>query len=72
MVKEDEKVSVHSWSMADQKWTKIGDVVGAAGGSEVSLNDFTLHNLSRSYRYPFYNFIKYYPYCMASFSGRLI
>ena len=25
---------VHSWSMADQKWTKIGDVVGAAGGSE--------------------------------------
>jgi hypothetical protein len=25
----------HSMSMAEQKWTKIGDVVGAAGGSEV-------------------------------------
>jgi len=35
MVRTDgDKVSVHSWSMADQKWTKIGDVVGAAGGSE--------------------------------------
>jgi hypothetical protein len=35
MVREGEKVSIHSWSMAEQKWTKIGDVVGAAGGSEV-------------------------------------
>jgi len=34
MVRDGELVSVHSWSMGDQKWTKIGDVVGAAGGSE--------------------------------------
>jgi len=34
MVREGELVSVHSWSMADNKWTKIGDVVGAAGGSQ--------------------------------------
>jgi len=34
MVRTGDKVAVHSWSMADQKWTKIGDVVGAAGGTE--------------------------------------
>jgi len=34
MVREGEKVSVHSWSMSAQKWEKIGDVVGAAGGTE--------------------------------------
>jgi len=34
MVRVGDKVSVHSWSMAEQKWSKIGDVVGAAGGSE--------------------------------------
>lgn len=34
MVRSGDKVSVHSWSMAEQKWSKIGDVVGAAGGSE--------------------------------------
>merc|ERR1719189_101361 len=36
MVREGDKVSVHSWSMADGKWTKIGDVVGAAGGEQNS------------------------------------
>lgn len=34
MVREGDKVSIHSWSMAGQKWEKIGDVVGAAGGSQ--------------------------------------
>ncbi len=34
MVRDGDSVSVHSWSMADQKWAKIGDVVGAAGGTE--------------------------------------
>jgi len=34
MVREGQKVSVHSWNMAEQKWNKIGDVVGAAGGTE--------------------------------------
>jgi phospholipase A-2-activating protein len=33
MVRDGEAVSVHSWSMAEQKWTKVGDVVGAAGGT---------------------------------------
>ena len=36
MVRTGEQVSVHSWSMAAQKWEKIGDVVGAAGGSEAT------------------------------------
>ena len=28
MVKDGQIISVHSWSVSDQKWTKIGDVVG--------------------------------------------
>jgi len=36
MVREGEKVSVHSWNMAENKWEKIGDVVGAAGGEKNS------------------------------------
>lgn len=35
-VREGEKVSVHSWNMAENKWEKIGDVVGAAGGEKNS------------------------------------
>ena len=30
MVRQGDKVSVHSWNMAGNKWEKIGDVVGAA------------------------------------------
>jgi len=30
MVRQGDKVSVHSWNMAENKWDKIGDVVGAA------------------------------------------
>jgi len=33
MVRSGDAVSVHSWNMAEQKWDKIGDVVGAAGGT---------------------------------------
>ena len=33
MVREGDKVTLHSWSTADGKWTKVGDVVGGAGGS---------------------------------------
>ena len=29
-------MAVHSWNMAEQRWDKIGDVVGAAGGSEAT------------------------------------
>ena len=36
MVRTGDQVSVHSWNMADQKWDKIGDVVGAAGGEKNS------------------------------------
>jgi len=36
MVREGDKVSVHSWSMSGQKWEKIGDVMGAAGGSQAT------------------------------------
>jgi len=36
MVRTGDKVAVHSWNMADQRWDKIGDVVGAAGGSEAT------------------------------------
>jgi phospholipase A-2-activating protein len=36
MVRQGEAVSVHSWSMAEQRWDKIGDVVGAAGGTEAT------------------------------------
>ena len=32
MVKEGANVSVHSWSQAEGKWSKIGDVVGQPGG----------------------------------------
>lgn len=30
MVRQGDQVSVHSWNMAENKWDKIGDVVGAA------------------------------------------
>ena len=30
MVRQGDKVSVHSWNMAENRWDKIGDVVGAA------------------------------------------
>ena len=30
MVRTGDKVSVHSWNMAENRWDKIGDVVGAA------------------------------------------
>lgn len=33
MVRDGDKVSVHSWDAAKSQWTKIGDVVGAAGAS---------------------------------------
>lgn len=36
MVRQGDNVSVHSWNMAEQKWDKIGDVVGAAGGTEAT------------------------------------
>ena len=31
MVKDGDVISVHSWSEAEKKWTKIGDVVGQPG-----------------------------------------
>ncbi len=34
MVKDGDVISVHSWSEAEQKWTKIGDVVGQPDGSD--------------------------------------
>jgi len=36
MVRQGTTVTVHSWNMAEQRWDKIGDVVGAAGGSEAT------------------------------------
>jgi len=33
MVRTGTDVSVHSWNMAEQRWDKIGDVMGAAGGT---------------------------------------
>jgi len=36
MVRTGDAVSVHSWNMAEQRWDKIGDVVGAAGGTQES------------------------------------
>ena len=43
-------MSVHSWNMAEQKWDKIGDVVGAAGGEQNSGKK--LHN-GKEYDYVF-------------------
>lgn len=34
MVRTGDKVAVHSWDMSTQQWTKVGDVMGASGGSE--------------------------------------
>ncbi len=34
MVNEGGTISVHSWSESEQKWTKIGDVVGEPGKSD--------------------------------------
>merc|ERR1719414_1268426 len=36
MVRQGKDVSVHSWNMAEQRWDMIGDVVGAAGGTEAT------------------------------------
>lgn len=34
MVREGDKVSCYSWSAAEIKWNKIGDVVGASGATQ--------------------------------------
>jgi len=34
MVRTGDKVAVHSWDMSSQQWNKVGDVMGASGGSE--------------------------------------
>lgn len=33
MVKIGTNVEAHQWSAADNKWSKVGDVVGSTGGS---------------------------------------
>ena len=33
MVKVGTNVEAHQWSAAEQRWTKVGDVVGSSGGS---------------------------------------
>ncbi|KAK4035672.1 hypothetical protein OUZ56_027758 [Daphnia magna] len=38
MVRNGETVSCYSWSSGDSEWTKVGDVVGAAGQSEATKN----------------------------------
>jgi phospholipase A-2-activating protein len=34
MVRDGEKVELYLWDMAEQKWNKVGDIVGATGGSQ--------------------------------------
>lgn len=34
MVREGEKVGCYSWSAAEKKWDKVGDVVGASGATQ--------------------------------------
>jgi len=34
MVREGDQVGCYSWSAAEQKWNKIGDVVGASGATQ--------------------------------------
>ena len=34
MVKRGANVEAHQWSAAEQKWMKIGDVVGSSGSSQ--------------------------------------
>jgi phospholipase A-2-activating protein len=34
MVREGDKIGCFSWSVGEQKWTKIGDVVGASGATQ--------------------------------------
>jgi len=38
MVRNGETVSCYSWSSSEAQWTKVGDVVGAAGQSESTKN----------------------------------
>ena len=33
MVRDGAAVTCHSWSAAEQLWKKVGDVVGASGGT---------------------------------------
>lgn len=34
MVREGDKVSCYSWSASENRWNKIGDVVGASGATQ--------------------------------------
>ena len=34
MIREGSQVSCYSWSAAERKWNKIGDVVGASGATQ--------------------------------------
>ena len=34
MVRQGQKVELYVWDMAQQKWNKVGDIVGATGGSQ--------------------------------------
>ncbi len=34
MVRDGGGITVHSWSESEQKWTKVGDVVGQPGDSD--------------------------------------
>jgi len=34
MIREGDKVSCHSWSATERKWSKVGDVVGASGATQ--------------------------------------
>jgi phospholipase A-2-activating protein len=34
MIRDGDKVGCYSWSAADKKWSKVGDVVGASGATQ--------------------------------------
>lgn len=42
LVREGTQVICYSWSMADGAWNKVGDVMGAAGGTQATSGK-TLH-----------------------------
>ena len=33
MIRNEKAIQAYQWSMAETRWIKIGDVVGASGGS---------------------------------------
>ena len=36
MIKDGGKIQAHQWNAAENRWIKVGDVVGGSGGSTIT------------------------------------